>query len=59
MTSLEKEEDYCLALRQELKEWEQAFAGANNGHKPERADIKKNPGIGTSSLLLRLIAETC
>ena len=33
-------------LRVELKEWERAFAAANNGQKAGRHDIKKNGSIG-------------
>ncbi|KAF7591150.1 DNA replication regulator sld2 [Aspergillus hancockii] len=32
-------------VRAELKEWERAFAAANEGRKAERSDIKKAPGI--------------
>lgn len=33
-------------LRAELKEWERAFAAANEGRKAERSDIKQAPEIG-------------
>ncbi|KAI9892572.1 MAG: DNA replication regulator sld2 [Vezdaea aestivalis] len=34
-------------LRQELKDWEYAFAAANGGRKARRDDIKKNPAIAS------------
>ena len=37
---------HATALRAELKEWERAFAAANEGRKAGRADIKSNPEIG-------------
>lgn len=40
-----------LALRLELKEWEREFAESNDGRKPGREDIKKNPTIGKHLLL--------
>ena len=33
-------------LRLELKQWEKAFAAANNGRKAGREDIKQHPDIG-------------
>lgn len=33
-------------LRQELKEWERAFADANGGRKPTREEIKRDKVIG-------------
>lgn len=42
----EKISQQSIALRQELKAWENQFAAANNGKKPSREDIKKNPEIG-------------
>ncbi|KAL4936382.1 DNA replication/checkpoint protein [Aspergillus oleicola] len=36
---------HATALRAELKEWERAFAAANEGRKAGRGDIKNNPGI--------------
>jgi hypothetical protein len=33
-------------VRAELKEWERAFAAANEGRKADRSDIKKAPEIG-------------
>lgn len=37
-------------LKQELKVWEKDFAATNEGRKPSREDIKKNPEIGRCSL---------
>ena len=34
------------SLRLELKEWEKAFAEANDGRKASREDIKRHPEIG-------------
>ncbi|KAL4960806.1 protein sld2 [Aspergillus stella-maris] len=36
---------HATALRAELKEWERAFAAANDGRRAGRADIKNNPEI--------------
>lgn len=36
----------AASLRAELKDWERAFAAANEGEKAGRDDIKKNPEIG-------------
>ena len=33
-------------LKLELKQWEKAFAAANNGRKAGREDIKQHPDIG-------------
>ncbi|KAI5299190.1 hypothetical protein KEM55_002465 [Ascosphaera atra] len=42
-------------LRTELKEWEHAFSAANEGRKPSKDDIKKDPTIG----LLTCSARAC
>lgn len=39
-------------LRAELKEWERAFSAANGGRKAGRLDIKNNPDIGMSPMIL-------
>lgn len=39
-------------LRAELKEWERAFSAANGGRKAGRLDIKNNPDIGMSPMML-------
>jgi hypothetical protein len=38
-------------LRLELKLWEKNFE-TENGRKPDRADIKRNPEIGAQELLV-------
>ena len=40
-------EDTLDRLKLELKQWEKAFAAANNGRKAGREDIKQYPDIGT------------
>lgn len=36
----------ALKLRQELKDWERAFADAHDGRKPTREEVKKDAKIG-------------
>jgi hypothetical protein len=45
MTELETS-DPARQLRAELKEWEKAFAAANDGRKASREDIKTASEIG-------------
>lgn len=51
MADLDTSEIVALSgsLRAELKEWERAFAAANEGRKAERNDIKQAPEIGIST----------
>lgn len=42
-------EERIKALKSELKEWEREFAEVNDGKKPSREDIKRNPDIGTKA----------
>lgn len=41
-------EPQALKLRQELKDWERAFAGAHGGRKPTREEVKKDANISES-----------
>jgi hypothetical protein len=38
-------------LRLELKQWEKDFVDSHDGRKPGREDIKKNPEIGTVTVV--------
>lgn len=42
----------AINVRAELKTWEKAFSSANGGRKAGRDDIKQNPDIGMSSIVI-------
>lgn len=51
-SSSEPQSSQALKLRQELKEWERAFADAHGGRKPTREEVKKDAKIGEVTPLL-------
>ncbi|KAI9847221.1 MAG: regulatory particle non-ATPase [Thelocarpon superellum] len=51
-------DDYAVALRQELKVWEQSFSAANGGRKAGRDDIKKVPTIAAKYKEYTRLRET-
>lgn len=45
-SSAEPQPAQALKLRQELKDWERAFANSHDGRKPTREEVKKDAKIG-------------